>query len=59
MTRAHQSNHWRGMREDKCTKQKQQQCIAVPNPYIVNSENIFIADKYKNMMERNKFKRGK
>ena len=53
MTRAEQSNYWRGMREDKVTKQ-QKQGLAVPNPDSMNPAKPLIKDKYNNMMELKK-----
>ena len=58
VTRAEQSNYWRGVREDKAMEQKQQG-ISIKNPYIVKTEKPFIPDKYKNRMELKKPKRKK
>ena len=55
MTQEQNSNYWRGMRGYKLFKW-QQQVIAVPNPYSVNTAKPFIPDNYNTRMELNKIK---
>ena len=56
MTRADQSNHWRGMREDTVMK-RQQRGLAVPNSDIMNPEKPLIPYKYNNRMNLKKLNR--
>ena len=57
MTQYQKSNYWIGIRENKIMK-IQQQGFAIPNSDSLKPAKPFIPDKYTNLMEQNKPRRG-